>query len=549
MQFRSLIILLFLSIPCPIPSSIAQNSPSESSEDSKRLPLSQTDILFSSKGRTLDKPTNDRIAQSEILTAELGSKRVQYRAFIKNTRIEDDHDIYPPADIMSFSYEVVTSDPERPVIFLFNGGPGSSSIWLHMSAFGPQKTSVNLEAIATDRPSFDLEDNPGFLIDVADLVFVDALGTGLSRVAEDGSEKAFQDLRVDARAMCRLAENWLAAEGRTEAPVYLVGVSYSAMRVTGMASHPKCRKLRRSTQGLILISGLLDLRQRNRQSPLQFVGRLPTYAALAWYHGHVDRSDWASLETYLDATEHMADRLIGPSVLNEHLLTQEEANELHRQVYTHLGLKTVSRPQREIRKWLGQIPKSIVIGQGMCVYDARFQCARNAILHPDLSLKELGDHLESELIKQFERTSNYTLNQDGYTVIRDHQFRINWDYRFAKSSEMGAGTNMAEILERTVNRVKFDLRASLQTILNMSTSQQPSSLPKPQDTRINIMVASGRHDLITPYYAMEAALIRAGFKPSELKFHWYDGGHMMYLHKETGHQLAADIRSFVLNGP
>ncbi|MEO1188672.1 MAG: hypothetical protein AAFW60_06340, partial [Pseudomonadota bacterium] len=182
------------------------------------------------------------LAQSAPQTAVLASGEYTYRAFVKRTRIEDRLDAYPSADIVSFSYEAADTDADRkrPVIFMFNGGPGSSSIWLHMTGFGPEKTSADLMNAIDDDVPLSREPNAGFLIDVGDLVFVDAIGTGLSRVVDADEEGRVKDLRVDAHAMCRYVQNWLKHEDRVGAPVYVVGVSYSTLRAAGMASHPKC---------------------------------------------------------------------------------------------------------------------------------------------------------------------------------------------------------------------------------------------------------------------------------------------------------------------
>lgn len=465
------------------------------------------------------------IAASEPQIARLESGEYSYRAFIKRTRIEDRHDVYPPANIVSFSYEFEAPliDRTRPVVFLFNGGPGSSSIWLHMTGFGPTKISADLSNPRDGEVVLEQDDNLGFLIDVADLVFVDPVGTGLSRVIAPVEETAFKDLRVDARAMCRFVQNWLAAEDRIGAPVYIVGVSYSTLRAAGMASHPKCSDFRKNLRGLIFVSGLLDLRMRHPRDTAGRLSRYPTIAAVAWYRGLVDQSLWpGGLDAYLAEMEDYADRVLGPALAQRHRLPIADTRATINTLYTQLGLPPPSEQISSIAAAIRNAQSRVDGAKTACNYDARFNCGRGVAPHPDLPLSSFGADLETELIAHILEMTGYELAPDEYAVMRGNRFRANWDFRFHKSFESGAGTDMAHTLLRKIK-----------------LSEQPGT---------RIMVASGLYDLTTPYYAMELALLRAGLEPSQFEMHLYEGGHMMYLEKETGYQLAADIRSFIRAG-
>lgn len=479
-------------------------------------------------GHDVAEPTNEQIAASEQQSADLASGSISYRAFLKRTRIEDRHDVFPPADVISFSYEADGdgADPARPVVFLFNGGPGSSSIWLHMTGFGPYKTSADLINAQDGEVPLTHEENPGFLIDVADLVFVDPIGTGLSSVVEGGSETAFRDLRVDARAMCRFAQNWLEAENRVGAPVYVVGVSYSTLRAAGMASHPNCKDFRKQLHGLIFVSGLLDLRMRHARDTAGRISRYPTIAAIAWQRGLVDRARWPDgFEAFLADMEAYADTVIGPSLTQAHLLPAADRRDIMDELHTQIGLAPPNQHVATIAASLRNAQKQVDGTKTACQYDARFDCGRTFGSHPDLPLLPFGGHLETILVDQWREMTGFALNPQTYRVIRGGKFRANWDYRFLKSQESGAGTDMADIMRRRIN--------------------PPKPLPVAAENTTRIMVASGLFDLVTPYYAMELALLRAGLTPSQFDMHVYEGGHMMYLEKETGHQLAADIRSFI----
>lgn len=460
------------------------------------------------------------LAASDLQTASISDSAHIYRAFTKRTLIVDAFGVYPPAEIVSFSYEHQggLADPMRPVMFFFNGGPGSSSIWLHMTGFGPEKVSADLINAADDTVPLTQHPNEGFLIDVADLVFVDPVGTGLSRVIEGGNETAFKDLRVDARAMCRFVENWLKGENRVGAPVYIVGVSYSSLRAAGMASHPNCRDFRDNLQGLILVSGLLDLRMRHSFDLDGPVSRYPTLAAVAWQRGLVDRSAWGGdLDQFLDAMETYADTVIATALAQEQRLGAQAKRAIMDELNAQLGLPLPSSETRSIAGAIRHAQSRVDGNRIACGYDARFDCGRGTGSHPALPLNSFGRDLEGRLIDQIGSSMSYEIDPGDYNVIRGNRFRANWDYRFQKSFDSGAGTDMSRILLRQINL----------------------------DDPTRIMVVSGIYDLVTPYYAMEMALLRTGLTPEQFNLHLYEGGHMMYLEKKTGYQLAADIRSFI----
>ena len=485
-----------------------------------------------------DEPKNLVLAQSERQSAELAAGTFPYRAFVKQTRIEDRHDIYPPADVVSFTYEADgdAADPKRPVIFLFNGGPGSASIWLHMTGFGPAKPGADLLNAGDDEVPLSRDANPGFLIDIADLVFVDAIGTGLSRVAEDGDEAAFKDLRVDARAMCRFAQNWLKGEDRIGAPVYVVGVSYSTLRAAGMASHPTCGDFRANLRGLNFVSGLLDLRMRHRRDTMGRVSHYPSIAAAAWYRQRVDRSQWSNdFDAFLDEMETYAVSVLAPAIDAGHQMSPDQKRALIDELHTQLGLARPRDSVVSISAAIRSAERKIGARLPACGYDARFNCRRLGS-HPNLPLSTFGAYVESELVDHIAALTGFEIDPDQYRVLRGNGFRANWDFRFNKSQESGMGTDMADILLRRIKVPKPPPRA-------MTTPF--GRVPFLEKAPTRIMVASGIYDFVTPYYAMELALLRAGLEPSQFEMHLYEGGHMMYLEKETGYQLAADIRSFI----
>lgn len=492
--------------------------------------LGETDLTVSPVFTVGAVSQNQRLAASETLWFESKVGPLPYRAYVNRTPVSDRQDVFPPIEVVSFSYEGETqpSDPDRPVIFFFNGGPGSSTVWLHQTAFGPNKVSVDYRRGFEADPIISDAENPGFLIDVGDLVFVDPVGTGLSRPLDDAPLKTFSDLRIDARSMCRFARTWLEANNRENASVYLVGSSYGSLRIAGMASHPSCRDFRKQIRGLIFVSGILNLRGRAAGTATHAVGFFPTLAALAWSDGDVPKAIWAgNLQLYLMAAKAIALHDVGPAWFEDDFQSNEESVQKRRRVSAFLGSTSGEAPKDSMRAIFGKELFSLQRPKRRCVYDARFECARGEYL-PSVKLPELASELETRLSAYLKSHLNYELDTERYHAFRHRGFGINWDYRFLKSQDVGQGTNMAEVLANV-----FRNSSAISAILN--EDRRPPRL----------MVASSPHDIVTPFYAIELALRNAGLAQETTVIKSYEGGHMMYLDEETGHRLAADIRSFI----
>ena len=525
---RLLSIILFCLCFIPIPA-FSQNSAQDPP------PVNATPQALKEKystKRVIPDASNERIATSELLVTSALSETVHYRAHVNRTPVYDRHDVIPPFDIVSFSYEAdgPSKDASRPVFFLFNGGPGSSTIWLHMTGFGPEKVSLDLEASSNEHLQLTSEANPGFLIDIGDLVFVDPVGTGLSKPKQDVSVKEYADIRLDARSMCRFAETWLEAQGREDSPIYLIGSSYGALRIAGMASHSICGDMRSRIEGMVFISGLLDLRARATRSPFRVMGSFPTWASIIWEENGSLRKQWNDDKSaFITAAKSLANEEIGPAMFEELVGTTESMEQRRNAVLDFLGRENhqgMTTPNPNMESIFASRKRE---GKPVCLYDIRFTCSAGANL-PSKGLQALGDALEVRLAAHLATTLNFNLDTDSYVIFLDHLNRVNWGYNFHKSLDGGKGTNMAEALA-----------SSMKFISNKRNRQ--GLLPSTP----RLMIASGHYDIVTPFYAIELSLIRAGFKPDSLWIRTYESGHMMYAEKKTGHQLAADIRSFVLN--
>ncbi len=217
----------------------------------------------------------------------------------------------PPEASMSYVayFRGDKEDAHRPITFLFNGGPGSSTVWLHMGAFGPKRV-VTADDTHSPAAPYRMIDNEYSLLDVSDLVFIDAPGTGFGHLRGADKEKAFYGVDQDAHAFANFIVEFLSRHRRWNSPKYLFGESYGTTRAAALANILQSEKSL-DLNGIILLSQILnfddsaDAPQFNPGIDLPYVLALPTYAATAWYH-HKLPNQPAALEPLLREVENFA---------------------------------------------------------------------------------------------------------------------------------------------------------------------------------------------------------------------------------------------------
>ena len=231
---------------------------------------------------------------------QLGKTKLAYTATFAETPLQDDKGALQ-ATISATSYVLdgVRDRSHRPVIFLFNGGPGASSSPLHFSAFGPRLLTNEKDAEGLRK----LADNSNTLLDVADLVFIDPVGTGFSRERPGAQSGAYWGVESDAAAALQLIRKWLVDNGRAESPLFIAGESYGGFRLATLLEHTDDLPL----AGLIFISPMLDASGSSGApgNDLPYIFELPSMAVAAWEHHKIDRAGRTIEQVYAEA-EHFA---------------------------------------------------------------------------------------------------------------------------------------------------------------------------------------------------------------------------------------------------
>ncbi|MCF7732704.1 MAG: peptidase S10 [Akkermansiaceae bacterium] len=216
-------------------------------------------------------------------TVTIAGESVEYRVTTGKLQIEQD-DGKPRASIFHVSYERTgIEDPKsRPVMFAFNGGPGSSAVWLHLGVLGPKRVELPGNGTPAPRPPARVIDNPFSILDVCDLVFIDPVSTGYSRAEQDSKPADFHGLNEDVESVGDFIRRWVTEHKRWGSPKYLLGESYGGVRAAGLASQLQSR-YGMMLNGVVLLSSLLDF--ATLQDDLGQAVYLPGYTGVAHFHG------------------------------------------------------------------------------------------------------------------------------------------------------------------------------------------------------------------------------------------------------------------------
>jgi carboxypeptidase C (cathepsin A) len=464
-------------------------------------------------------PAPQAQVKSRDLAGTFGGQRIAYRATISDTILSDEAG-KAEAVIVTTSYVKTPVDASRPVFFIYNGGPGSGSVWLQMGAFGPKRVAIPSDARDDGAPPYPLLDNPDSLLDVADLVFIDPPGTGFSYLTQGTDPKKYYGLKQDGRAVAQVIRRWINDNGRWGSPKYLGGESYGTSRTAMVVD-----ELEGSTyndvglNGLILISTILDFagREPTPGNELAYVVTLPNMAAAAYYHGKVQAP---SVEAIVEEARRFAIGPFASALLKGQDLPAEERSSVRRELARLTGLSEEYLEQADLRVTDQRFYKELLRDRGLTIgrLDARYtgKDYDNAGETPDADPSFYGiDAGYTAAINQWARE---TL---GYQTDRTYQsigaVGGQWDWSLGSGWGRNAYLNIAPLIGQAMR----------------------------QNSQLRLFNAQGYYDFATPFFGAEYSLKRTGIPQERITWKYYDAGHMMYVRHEDRVKLSADIRDFI----
>lgn len=462
------------------------------------------------------------VAQSRTrdLVGTFGGQRINYRVTMADTILSTD-DGKAEAVIVTTSYVKTPTDPSRPVFFVYNGGPGSGSVWLQMGAFGPKRVAIPSDARDDGAPPYPLLDNPDSLLDVADLVFIDPPGTGFSYLTQGTDPKKYYGLKQDGRAVAQVIRRWLNDNGRWNSPKYLGGESYGTSRTAMVVDELEGGTYNDvAFNGLILISTILDFagREPTPGNEMAYVVALPNMATAAHYHGKAQAPSVAAI------AEEARRFAIGPyatALLKGQDLPAEERASVRRELARLTGLSETYLEQADLRVTDQRFYKELLRDRGLTVgrLDSRYtgRDFDNAGETPDADPSFYG--IDGGYTAAINSWTRETL---GYQTTREYQSigsepGRQWDWSLGTGWGRNAYLNIAPLIGRALR----------------------------QNSQLRVFNAQGWYDFATPFFGAEYSLKRTGIPQDRITWKYYDAGHMMYIRDEDRAKLSADLRAFI----
>ena len=465
----------------------------------------------------------DTVEDSSVTlhTIRVGNQTVPYRAMAATLILRNDSG----APIGRIYYTAYTRtdvhDPAtRPLSFIYNGGPGSASMWLHMGAFGPRRI-VTSDASPTPPPPYRLVDNANTLLDVTDMVFIDPVGTGFSKPVGKGTGKDFWGIDEDGRSLQQFVSQYVSRNSRWNSPKYLIGESYGTTRSAVLVNLLQGRE-GMDFNGVVLISSVLDFETLNFAPghDISYVLYLPSYAATAIYHHALPQP--ANLAAFLDTVRQWAAGPYTTALEKGSALAGEERASVLRQLAAYTGLGTDYLDKADLRVSLGQFMVELQRAHGQVTgrLDARFSGPES-----DLLSEYAGDDPQSDAISgAFTAAINMYLRDElkyGGTQRYVTGGDVQWNWNRGGRNGGWRGTPY----------VGGDLANAL--------SYNPN---------LRVEIENGYYDLATPFYATEYTMDHLGLRPdlrSHVGLKYYDAGHMMYLREADLGQLKSNIAQFI----
>lgn len=458
-------------------------------------------------------------------TIQLGGQTIPYKATASTTLIKNDEG-EPTALIFSIAY--VRSDvkdvSQRPIAFVYNGGPGSSSIWLHMGAFGPRRV-VTTDAAPTPPAPYTTVDNSDCLLDKTDLVFIDPVGTGFSHAVGKAKDKDFWGIDPDIKSLAQFINIYVNRNNRWNSPKFLIGESYGTFRSAGLSNYLQSQDSM-NLNGIALLSNVLDLGtlEFSIGQDLPYVFYLPSYAATAWYHNTLkDRP--ADLEAFVADARRYAAGDYATALMKGTALTDAEKSEVAKKLSYYTGLSEDYLLKANLRVTLGQFRAELLRSQGLDAgrLDARFSAPMYDLLAEDAGQDPLEIAISGSFVGAFNQYVRETLkfSPDREYQSLSEQPGDNWDWK------------------HNVRPGEFPVAPSVEGDLIHALLSNPY---------LQVQVENGYFDLATPFFAteytMDHLLLPAKVR-DRIHLEYYSAGHMMYLHDADRAKLKANISALI----
>ncbi|MGD1148811.1 MAG: hypothetical protein ABR961_12775 [Thermoanaerobaculaceae bacterium] len=457
-------------------------------------------------------------------TIKVGGGMLKYKATAGTLVIRNDDD----ESVAAIGYVAYTKDgveaSRRPLTFAYNGGPGSSSIWLHMGALGPRRI-VTTDAAPTPPPPYQLVDNEETILDVTDLIMIDPVGTGVSHALGKAKNKDFWGVDQDIDSVGRFVVQYVNDNGRWNSPKYLLGESYGTMRSAGLVDYLQT-KWNMAFNGVVLVSVFIDAKTSMTMSgnDLGFETFVPTYAAIAWYHHLV--KDAPPLDAFLAEARQFAMGPYAVALGKGDMLPDAERKEVIAAMSRLTGLSSSFLDKANLRVSEGEFTAELLREHAEIVgrLDARFtgialdRLARE--VREDPQSAAISGAFTAAFLSYYHSELKFG---EGKTYKVEAEMWREWDWKhkvpgsfFATPGWPNTGVDLAHAMAYNPN--------------------------------LHILVLNGYYDLATPFLGTEYTMEHLGIEKKlhdNIEMRYFEAGHMMYLHPPSLKVFKEAIAKFV----
>ncbi len=479
------------------------------------LSMAQKNTLTDNKDELIPTGITATITKNSVSLA--GGKKLEYTAFTGYLNLQNDTGKLM-AKIFFTYYKKEGEEPgKRPVCFTFNGGPGSSSVWLHMGGLGPKRVLLQDDGTAPP-PPYQIINNEYTWLDKTDLVFIDPVSTGFSVPAVGENAKQFHGFVEDVQSIGAFIRSFLSKYQRWSSPKYLAGESYGTTRAAGLSKF-LTDNYRIYINGILLISPVLNFGTNDIAvgNDLPYVLYIPSFTAAAWYHKKLAATLQADLQKTLKESEDFAMNEYAPALLKGEWLSDADKDRIAEKLSYYTGIGKTYILQANLRVSDSRFYKELRRKDGLAVgrLDSRFtghnfdNAGEGADFDP--SFINIDGPFTSAINDYFERELNFK-EERAYNIFGNV---YPWNYNNVQNQYL----NVAEGLRDAMTK----------------------------NTHLKVYIGSGYYDFATPYFTANYDVAHMFLEPElrkNLRHYYYESGHMYYINKPSMIQFKKDVDSF-----
>ena len=456
----------------------------------------------------------------------IGGKLIHYTATAGTILLKDEkEDSVALLGFTAYIKDGETDAGNRPITFAYNGGPGSSSMWLHMGALGPRVVVTNDAGLTPPAP-YKTIDNTNSILDITDLVMIDPVGTGLSHPIGKATVKDFWGIDQDIKSVSHFIKQFITDNERWNSPKYLLGESYGTMRSAGVSDY-LFENMGIQVTGVILVSSVLDFHTLTFKDDLSYELYLPTYAAVAWYHKKIPNPP-NGLESFLNEVRTFASGEYATALSKGDLLSDAEKDQVLSKLSTYTGISKDYWSKGNLRLREEVFTDELLRNEHLTVgrLDARYKGINQDLLSENSRDDPQSTQISPAYIASF---MNYFYTE--LKVNKNLNYKINayttegfkWDFSRKKNGDNGG-------------------------LFVPNTGEDLASLMS-KNPDVKILVLNGYYDLATPFYATEYTFDHMGLEKkirNNISMKYFEAGHMMYVNPASLILFKKAVAEFIL---